>query len=134
MQDNKGDPEILETINYYRSFIPRCSTIALPLSEFIAKKTPGRTEQTKTFNDLKRALISAPLIVPFSPEREYQLTTDVSNLRPGAVIEELSNNRVSGVVGYFSNLCKAPKITIQLESQKCWVYRKSPLFQVLATQ
>ncbi|QLQ79679.1 hypothetical protein HG537_0C03270 [Torulaspora globosa] len=89
-------------INYYRRFIPRCSIIARPLIEFTAKKTQWTMEQTNAFNNLKRALVSAPLLVPFSPEREYQLTRDASKLELGAVLEELTNNQVCGVVGYFS--------------------------------
>ncbi|QLL34150.1 hypothetical protein HG536_0F04770 [Torulaspora globosa] len=98
----KETQRFLGMINYYRRFIPRCSTVARPLIELIAKKTPWPTEQTKAFNGLKRALVSAPLLVPFSPEREYRLTTDASKLGLGAVLEELINNRVAGVVGYFS--------------------------------
>ncbi|QLQ79064.1 hypothetical protein HG537_0B04110 [Torulaspora globosa] len=89
-------------INYYRRFISRCSIMARPLIELTAKRTQCTMEQTNAFNDLKRALVSASLLVPFSPERVCRLTTDASKLGIGAVFEQLINNRLSGVVGYFS--------------------------------
>lgn len=54
------------------------------------------------FNELKGLLISAPLLVPFCPEKSYRLTTDASQLGLGAVLEQIEGKKVVGVVGYFS--------------------------------
>ncbi|QLL34122.1 hypothetical protein HG536_0F04480 [Torulaspora globosa] len=94
----------LGMINYYRRFIPRCSMVARPLIDFTSKKTPWTQAQTKAFEELKRLLSSAPLLVPFHLDKEYRLTTDASKLGLGAVLEETENKKVTGVVGYFSKL------------------------------
>lgn len=63
----------LGMINYYRRFIPRCSMVARPLIDFTAKKTPWTQVQTKAFEELKRLLSSAPLLVPFHPDSRIPL-------------------------------------------------------------
>ena len=98
----KDAQRFLGMINYYRRFIPHCSTIARPLIDYAAKKTPWTTLQTNAFNELKRLLVAAPLLVPFCTEHSYRLTTDASKSGLGAVLEQMEGKKVVGVVGYFS--------------------------------
>lgn len=58
----KDAQRFLGMINYYRRFIPHCSTIARPLIDYAAKKTPWTILQTNAFNELKRLLIAAPCL------------------------------------------------------------------------
>ncbi|SSD61377.1 related to Transposon Ty3-G Gag-Pol polyprotein [Saccharomycodes ludwigii] len=101
-QDIKSVQRFLGMINFYRRFIPRCSHIAKPLVEFTAKKTEWSDEQTQSVETLKKALGSPPILVPYTPKCYMRLTTDASYDGLGAVLEKLENNKLIGVIGYFS--------------------------------
>lgn len=45
---------------------------------------------------------SKPILVPFKADGTYRLTTDASVEGLDAVLEELTDGKVSGIVGYFS--------------------------------
>ncbi|CCD27225.1 uncharacterized protein NDAI_0K00353 [Naumovozyma dairenensis CBS 421] len=89
-------------INYYRKFIKDCSRKVRPLVDFISRNVPWGDLQDDAFATLKRDLMSEPLLVPFKRDAEYRLTTDASMDGLGAVLEEVADNKVLGVVSYYS--------------------------------
>lgn len=90
-------------VNFYRSFIPNCSSIAKPLFNFISNKADWGNDQIKAVNILKEKLCTAPTLVPFVSGAKYRLTTDASFTALGSVLERLDNdNKLIGVIGYFS--------------------------------
>lgn len=100
----------LGMINYYRKFIPGCSRLARPITEFIMKKAEWNEPQEKAFQDLKRYLMKEPVLVPYKENGQYRLTTDASTEGIGAVLEEIDGKNVIGTVSYFSkSLEKAQK-------------------------
>ena len=101
-KDVKACQSFLGLINYYRSFIPRCSALAKPLTEFISGKCEWGSKQDQAVATLKKKLTTAPVLIPFEPGQKYRLTTDASTVALGAVLERLDGNKVKGVVGYFS--------------------------------
>lgn len=99
----KEAQRFLGMVNYYRKFIKRCSVIAKPISEFISGSVGWTKAQDTSFQQLKDALISKPVLVAFKHKGgQYRLTTDASKQGLGAVLEEVDGNKVIGVVGYFS--------------------------------
>jgi hypothetical protein len=68
--------KILGHTGYYRRFIYRYATIAMPLTELLKKgeDVPVWTSAcTHAFNTLKKKLVSAPILIPPNWEKEFQL-------------------------------------------------------------
>lgn len=93
----------LGTAGFYRKFIPRFSYIAKPLYEYSNSKRNWDEDCDKAFNELKSALTSAPVLLPFQEDKTVRVTTDASDFAVGAVLELLDDNKkVLGVVAYMS--------------------------------
>ncbi|CCD26818.1 reverse transcriptase/ribonuclease H family protein NDAI_0I02500 [Naumovozyma dairenensis CBS 421] len=90
-------------INYYKRFIPNCSTVTQPIQEFIQEKSKWLEKQNTAFKSLKNYLSDNPVLVTFKSDGRYRLTTDASKTGVGAVLKEVDkDNKLLGVVGYFS--------------------------------
>ena len=76
--------------NYYRKFIKDFSKLAKPLNDLTKKsKTFYWTENCQnSFMELKRRLISAPVLAHANPNLPYRLTTDASKTGLGWVLEQ----------------------------------------------
>ena len=76
--------------SYYRKFIRNFSNIARPLTDLTKKdKDMVWSEvQEESFNQLKAALASAPVLRLPDFERQFIVTTDASDVALGAVLEQ----------------------------------------------
>jgi len=74
--------------SYYRTFVCNFATIARPLHNLTKKGATFQwTPECETaFQELKRALISAPILVAPSDNGQYVLDTDASDPALGAVL------------------------------------------------
>ncbi|XP_073057343.1 uncharacterized mitochondrial protein AtMg00860-like [Primulina eburnea] len=79
---------------YYRKFIKGFSSIAVPLTSLTKKnaKFIWRSKCQDSFDKLKQALTSAPVLSMPSGQGEYVFCTDTSKLGLGAVL--MQNDRV----------------------------------------
>ena len=78
-------------VNYYRRFIKNYADLAIPLYDLQKKKTRfhwGEAEQ-KSFEKLKLALISAPVMAFPQDKGMYILDTDASGYAIGGVLSQL---------------------------------------------
>ena len=84
----------LGTINWYRKFIPRCADISRPLIHLTKKnvKFEWTPECQKSFENLRDALISAPVLSIADPNKEYILHTDASDYAMGAILMQTDEN------------------------------------------
>lgn len=99
----KDAQRFMGMVNYYRKFIPRCSTISAPIYGFIANQYKWNEECTQAFQKLKDHLTSSPILRPFDPTLDYVLTTDASKVGIGAVLEAVDENgKFLGAVEFFS--------------------------------
>ena len=76
--------------NYYRKFLRHFSTIATPLTTLCgprARFTWADTEQ-KSFDALKAALTSAPVLRVWDPARPTRRLTDASELAISVILEQ----------------------------------------------
>ena len=75
---------------YYRDYIPNYSAITAPLSDLTRKGLPNKVEwgnaQNNAFTDLKKALVSPPLLRLPDIEKEFVLRTDASDVGIGCVL------------------------------------------------
>jgi len=79
----------LGMVNYFGKFIPKFSEICKPLYQLKASDKFCWTEEcTKSFSTLKNCLVNAPVLQPFSLEKESVLSTDASQNSLGAVLTQ----------------------------------------------
>jgi len=77
-------------LSYYRRFVKDFSILAKPLTSLLKKDAPFKwTEECeKAFCSLTKRLITAPVLIPFSPDYPIILETDASAFGWGIVISQ----------------------------------------------
>ena len=77
--------------NFYRRFIKNFSKIAFPLHNLTRKKVVWRWGelQQRTFEELKRKFVEAPVLVPVDFTRPLRVESDASDYATGAVLSML---------------------------------------------
>ncbi|KAJ9519493.1 hypothetical protein QJQ45_000590 [Haematococcus lacustris] len=94
--------------NYYRRFVKDFSTIAAPLTTLT--RADGHDKQgvvawgqaqQSTFDALKQALVSAPILIAPDPSQPYTLRCDASSIGIGAVLSQ-GTGSAERVVAYHS--------------------------------
>jgi RNase H-like domain found in reverse transcriptase len=92
----------LGMVNFYRRFIQNCAHIARPLTHLTGNVDFLWSETTQSsFESLKRALCSAPVLRTYDPALPITVTTDASGFAIGAVLEQDEDGMRRPVV-YFS--------------------------------
>jgi hypothetical protein len=81
----KGIQSFLGHAGFHRCFIGNFSSIARPLTSLLVKDVPFHfdAECLKTFNTLKEALISAPIIQPPDWKLPFEIMCDASDYAVG---------------------------------------------------
>ena len=91
---------------YYRRFIPNFAGRAKPLTDLTSKRCPDRVEWTaacqSTFEELKNALISTPVLHNPDFKRPFVLQTDASNIALGAVLAQIDDSGEEHPISYWS--------------------------------
>ncbi|GBN06648.1 Retrovirus-related Pol polyprotein from transposon 297 [Araneus ventricosus] len=95
---------------YYRRFVRNFSAIARPLHKLTeARSNFNLTEECdKSFNSLKQALITSPVLTYPRTDKEFILDTDASNEGKGAVLSQKIGNEEC-VIAYFSKSLGNPE-------------------------
>ncbi|GBN43724.1 Retrovirus-related Pol polyprotein from transposon 297 [Araneus ventricosus] len=95
---------------YYRRFVRNFSAIARPLHKLTeARSNFNWTEECeKSFNSLKQALITSPVLTYPRTDKEFILDTDASNEGIGAVLsQKIGNNEC--IIAYLSKSLGKPE-------------------------
>ncbi|KAI7766568.1 hypothetical protein LZL87_014192 [Fusarium oxysporum] len=79
--------------NYYRRFIKGFSKTAIPLTELTKKDKPFKWNDNaqEAFGQLKKAILSEPVLAMFDPEKEIEPETDASDFALGGQIGQRDN-------------------------------------------
>lgn len=91
---SKGNAEnvrqFLGLTGFYRRFIRHYAKIALPLYRLTRDQVPRQwgAEEQRAFEELKRAVASAPTLVLPDHSLDFQLNTDASDFAIGAVLSQ----------------------------------------------
>ena len=100
---NKKDVQsFLGFVNFYQHFIQDFAKIAKPLHELTGKKTWKWLEaQQNSFEQLKKALVSSPILRMADDHSPYRVEADSSDFATGAVLSQ-EQNGVWHPIGYMS--------------------------------
>lgn len=100
----KGVQSFLGFCNFYRRFIKEYGRIARPLNRLTRKELPFvfDDECLRTFKELKKRLVSSPLLAHFEPELPSRLETDASEGVIAGVLSQLHPDGEWHPVAYFS--------------------------------
>jgi hypothetical protein len=84
----KGIRSFLSHADFYRRFIKDFSFIARPLTPLLAKDVPFEFDDAclRSFEILKKALISTPIIQPLDWSLPFEIMCDASDYAVGAVL------------------------------------------------
>jgi hypothetical protein len=91
----RGICNFLGHAGFYRRFIKDFSHIARPLTNLLAKDVPFEFVDAclKSFNILKKALISAPIIQPPDWSLPFEIMCDASDYAVGAVLGQTKDKK-----------------------------------------
>ena len=94
----------LGTVNWYRKFIPHCADLQRPLINLTRKnvKFEWTDECQKSFEKLRDALTSAPVLTIADPNKVYILHTDASDFAMGAILMQEDSESNLRVIAYAS--------------------------------
>ena len=121
--------QFLGLANYYRRFIKGFAQIAKPLHKLTEHAIVFKwsNDCQEAFEELRRRLITAPVLAYPNYSKPFILDTDASNIGIGAVLSQLGEDGLEHVIGYTSRLLTKP------ERRYC-VTRKELLAVVVFTQ
>ena len=73
---------------YYRRFVDKFLTLAAPMTQLLHKgaKFEWTPERQKCFEEIKRLLVSAPILAMPKPDVDYSVYTDASRVGLGCVL------------------------------------------------
>lgn len=91
--------------NYYRKFIRNFGQLAIPLTEFTkkGKEFLWNDQAQKSFDTIKQAILSEPVLRTFDPDKEIELETDSSDFALGAQIGQRNNDGKLHPIAFYSH-------------------------------
>jgi thymidylate kinase len=107
--------------SYYRKFIKNFSKITKPLTELTKKnvKFEWGEKQEKAFDELKKKLISYPILRHPDMEKEFILMTDASGEGIGAVLAQKDDEKKEYVVAYASRSLRGAEGNYPITELEC---------------
>ena len=110
-QNRKEVQQFLGLANYYRRFVKDFALISKPLQRLTEKNAPF--EWTigcqNAFDELRKRLVSSPVLAYPDYERRFILDTDASDVRIGAVLSQVSDCGSERVIAYASRSLTRPE-------------------------
>jgi len=107
----KGIRSFLGHARFYRRFIKNFSQIARPLTNLLAKDAPFifSDECHESFQTLKKALISAPIIQPPDWNLPFEIMCDASDFAVGAILGQTKDKK-HYAISYASKTLSGPQL------------------------
>jgi hypothetical protein len=93
--------------NFYCIFINHFSNITIPLNQLTHKTSKPfawNNSAQKSFDHLKKAFTSAPILVHVNPLHPFIIETDASDFTLGAILSQYQDNQLLHPVAFYS--CK----------------------------
>ena len=107
--------EFVGLVNFYRRFIPRCSSILQPLTDLLAGPKQPKSAAValsesaiRAFTSAKEALAKATLLAHPSSQASLRLVVDASDIGVGGALEQLRDGTWQPL-SFFSKRLQAPE-------------------------
>lgn len=116
----KAVRSFLGLCSYFRRFVKHFATKARPLHDLLKKGAIFRweDEHETSFNCLKSALTSSPVLQHFDPEAPVEIHTDASGTGLGAVLTQRPDD-AEHPVAFASRCMSAPEQNYSVTEQEC---------------
>ena len=103
--------QFLGLANYYRRFVKDFAAIAKPLHRLTEKtvKFKWTNECQTAFEEIRRRLVTAPILAFPDYERAFILDTDASDIGIGAVLSQVQEDGSERVIAYASRVLTRPE-------------------------
>ena len=101
----------LGLVNYYGKFLPSLASTAAPLYRLLQKKAHwvwGK-DQSSAFEEVKKLLQSADLLVHFDPRKQLVLACDASPYGLGAVLSHVMEDGTEKPIAFASRTLAPPE-------------------------
>ena len=111
--DKTAVRSFLGMAGYYRQCIQGFATLAVPLQEAASPKKHfiWGPEQENSFQAIKKALTTAPILAHPDPTRPYILYTDASDKCIGAILVQRDNDGIERVIHYLSHTLSGAQLS-----------------------
>jgi hypothetical protein len=115
----KGIRSFLGHAGFYCRFIKDFSYIARPLTHLLAKDVPFEFDDAclRSFEILKKALISAPIIQPPDWSLPFEIMCDTSDYIVGAVLGQTKDKK-HHAIAYASKTLKGPQLNYAITEKE----------------
>ncbi|KAL5594183.1 uncharacterized protein BROUX77_007530 [Berkeleyomyces rouxiae] len=116
----RGVRSFLGFANFYRCFVPEYSTVAAPLTLLTKKDQPFKweDEQLRSFEALKKALVSAPLLATFDPDLPTIVEADASGWALGGSLRQQGADSLWRPVAYFSRKLSPAEVNYPIHDKE----------------
>ncbi|KAL5604648.1 uncharacterized protein BROUX77_004834 [Berkeleyomyces rouxiae] len=116
----RGVRSFLGFANFYRCFVSEYSTIAAPLTRLTKKDQPFKweDEQLRSFEALKKALVSAPLLATFDPDLPTIVEADASGWALGGSLRQQGADSLWRPVAYFSRKLSPAEVNYPIHDKE----------------
>ena len=107
--------------SFYRKFVLNFSKISQPLNNLLKKdaKYVWGPEQDKAFNELKRRLLSPPILCHFDPTQRLELRTDSSMYAMGCHLVQYSDPKHKRLLACASKTLNAAQSRYSTSEREC---------------
>lgn len=111
----------LGTAGWYRRFIKDFSTISAPLTDTLKKssKFVMTTEAISAFENLKKALMSAPVLKHADFSRRFYIQCDACDYGIGAVLYQLNNKNEEHPIAFYSQKLNTCQKNYSVTEKEC---------------
>ena len=108
----KDIQSFLRFVNFYHCFIHNYSNIVVPLMRLTHKDTPWEFTDNccSTFNPLKKAFTSAPILTHWVPDALLVVETDTSDYAVTGILSIIGANSELRPITYYSRTLSAPEL------------------------
>jgi hypothetical protein len=106
--------------NFYRRFISDYSKIVVPLTRLTRKGVPWNFSDAarKSFEVLKSAFTSAPILTHWLPDKQMIIETDASNYALGAILSLQTDSGEIHPVAFHSRTFTPPELNYDTQDKE----------------
>jgi transposase InsO family protein len=120
-KDSSAVRSFLGAVGWYRKFIPHFAELAVPLIKLTKKNVVFKfdNECEKSFEILRKALITEPVLKQADINKDYMLETDASDKAISAVLLQEDSNGDKHPIAYASKTLNPAQINYSTSEKEC---------------